>query len=640
MKADKSRLDQTLGHDSPEASPPSLVNSTSLSSESTSPPLPSTPPPPGPVRGRSRYGELVPQGHVPLHRRGTSNRYENFEDLLREAGYRETRIFTPDHPSRKDGTDSAKGSIRGGVGAVVDFLSHFVPSAAASRSSSQVAREQVSPTSPLTNPSPASMENHSSRSTSDLSTLSSESATSEPTPRPTPSRRRNNDMIKSYSTPQSATLRPPEGYPSHPYFAHGSRRPHESSHYGNLPSDKVDSAPSPLRRRYSNAPTSQGIAGPSHASAYLRHISSVPSMQRNKSQPTPARRVHPMYVSTVDVDMDGIKGRGNGEGEEEAPPPLPKGWIESVARAVLYGPTAGPSRLRDSSPVNAHSMQPNPPFPNSSENKSSSRIGLFDQTNLAAPDAYTSGSSRPNLLARVSSTKSRRSESVVSHTRVMCRSAPVSRNGSRVRSRSGGRKKESRKHKRAKGLQERFRGRKARKDEEFMPSLSRTKVEGDEWLRRGRKRNSLTAHSPWIEGEAGNDESVFSDSPSGTSTEEDDGEPDLARILVPPKRQNSIRSLRRHLPLTSSAPNATSSLLSISRATSKQQLKGSSLRRTTPPQVDSDIEDEYIQRSDKRNSHGEQPDYFTFASTSRQSAKRKSIPPAWSQGHIAAEETQ
>lgn len=33
---------------------------------------------------------------MPLHRRGKSKTYEALEDLLREAGYKETRIFTPE----------------------------------------------------------------------------------------------------------------------------------------------------------------------------------------------------------------------------------------------------------------------------------------------------------------------------------------------------------------------------------------------------------------------------------------------------------------------------------------------------------------------------------------------------------------
>ncbi|KAJ7217491.1 hypothetical protein B0H12DRAFT_975148, partial [Mycena haematopus] len=52
--------------------------------------------PPSQPRGRVR--KLYPEGvgRVPLHRRGTSKTYERLEDLLREAGYKETRIFTPE----------------------------------------------------------------------------------------------------------------------------------------------------------------------------------------------------------------------------------------------------------------------------------------------------------------------------------------------------------------------------------------------------------------------------------------------------------------------------------------------------------------------------------------------------------------
>lgn len=53
-----------------------------------------------PSRGRSAYpAHLARAGEgprVPLHRRGTSQTLECFEDLLREAGYKETRVFTPE----------------------------------------------------------------------------------------------------------------------------------------------------------------------------------------------------------------------------------------------------------------------------------------------------------------------------------------------------------------------------------------------------------------------------------------------------------------------------------------------------------------------------------------------------------------
>lgn len=38
------------------------------------------------------------------HRRGTSKQYESLEDLLTAAGYKETRIFTPESERITDGS--------------------------------------------------------------------------------------------------------------------------------------------------------------------------------------------------------------------------------------------------------------------------------------------------------------------------------------------------------------------------------------------------------------------------------------------------------------------------------------------------------------------------------------------------------
>ena len=66
---------------------------------------------------------------MPLHRRGTSKTYERLEDLLREAGYKETRVFTPETERAEAEAEEKKerelrggGSARGGMGAVVGFL--------------------------------------------------------------------------------------------------------------------------------------------------------------------------------------------------------------------------------------------------------------------------------------------------------------------------------------------------------------------------------------------------------------------------------------------------------------------------------------------------------------------------------------
>ncbi|TFY65873.1 hypothetical protein EVG20_g5206, partial [Dentipellis fragilis] len=86
------------------------------------PAIPHTPP-----RGRARYGALSRDpSRVPLHRRGTSKTYERLEDLLREAGYKETRVFTPE-AERVEAAAQAqeRGSMRG-VGAVVGFLAGLV----------------------------------------------------------------------------------------------------------------------------------------------------------------------------------------------------------------------------------------------------------------------------------------------------------------------------------------------------------------------------------------------------------------------------------------------------------------------------------------------------------------------------------
>jgi hypothetical protein len=92
------------------------------------PPTPYTPP-----RGRSRYPSSLAHDNlrVPLHRRGTSRTYERLEDLLKEAGYKETRIFTPEterHREHQQGPEEreASGRVRSGVDSVVGFLAGLV----------------------------------------------------------------------------------------------------------------------------------------------------------------------------------------------------------------------------------------------------------------------------------------------------------------------------------------------------------------------------------------------------------------------------------------------------------------------------------------------------------------------------------
>ena len=292
---------------------------------------------------------------------------------------------------------------------------------------------------------------------------------------------------------------------------------------------------------------------PSRASAYVRHMASASSIPPRPNS-TPAHTSRPAILIT--------------DNDQDVQPPLPPSWLESVARAVLFGGTGayigGPSSF-----ISQHESLTGPSPPSSSKphvlrNTRSSlsqvssrrskyhrqpmnrRSGLSDQTN--SPMTPTSGSRDsflvpPALFSQIERGRSRRSEGEVSRTRVVCRSAPGSRNGSVTR--KGGnddgkerwRKRDNTRKKEGKGR---------------LPSLARTQAEGDVWDQdkknegrtRGNNGGSYNANrylSSWgadAQSETGS---------SASSEEEDDGELDLARILVPPKRQNSIKSLRKHL---------------------------------------------------------------------------------------------
>lgn len=131
----------------------------------------------------------------------------------------------------------------------------------------------------------------------------------------------------------------------------------------------------------------------------------------------------------------------------------------------------------------------------------------------------------------------------VSTAKVMCRSAPASRSSSRVgdrsaRSGSSGRPLSARND--AAG----FSSRQGRSD--GVPLLASTCVEGDAWSTHwvDGRRVPVTLVNP------ASDEGAYSD-----DDDDDDGELTFARLLVPPKRQYSIQSLRRHLHQSQSRSN-------------------------------------------------------------------------------------
>ncbi|KNZ76973.1 hypothetical protein J132_10921, partial [Termitomyces sp. J132] len=441
---------------SSSGSSPSLTQSTSIistSTPSTSPPLLATPP--RSSRSRTRYPDL---GRVPLHRRGTSKTYERLEDLLREAGYKETRVFTPEgeraeaSSGKQDGhLSDQQGGVRNSVGAFVGFLAGFIPAASRSTSSLGTSTDTYSPpVSPL-----AQKELRTAQETvssGDHSPMASSIESLEPTPRP--------NRVQS----PSRTTTPVPHFSLYPKSQSSQKSlPHPANHMAYHPQ-------------------------PSRAGAYLRHIASAPNMAKRHASAAQRQRTF----------------TGNSESEsqrnENSQPPLPPSWIKTVARAVLFGG------------MGAYIGGP------SSDEQARSSTPRVNGELLFTP---------PELFTRIEHGRATTSASEVSRTRVVCRSAPASRAASPMRDWNNEvREKRDRDRRERAQMKTRGRGREAERDRR-LPSLANTQTEGD---------------NGWgMDGES-------SDEGDGRiSSSEEEEELDLARMLVNPKRQNSIVSLRRHL---------------------------------------------------------------------------------------------
>lgn len=528
----------------------SFFSTSTLSSplNDNNPPIPSTPP----HRGRPdpRYPDSLGPGRVPLHRRGTSKTYERLEDLLREAGYKDTRVFTPEaeraeieaeeRKERERSRVAQNGSMRGGVGVVVGFLTGLVsrtPSQARDGGSERRGQSSTLQASPLHqeySPPPSPLAHKQQLKTRRIY----ESSTSSPSLSPT---------TAGFTSSAESLHRSPRGSPSSITSAYRITNSPSSAtpraQYGGDHYHYSHSRPSRLRPQpsFSSNRVPQTYAEASKARVYLRHMASVPTIQTSTREPAqrqsstryPGQGRRPLPNGN-DRDQDEFTGRrGNGEGEEETEtygqPPLPKTWLESVARAVLFGGSGahigGPPPSSPSS--QSRSPKPRRALPPMSP---SSKSVLSDHTNTSRRSPAINRA-RPLLCAQVISQRTP-SESRVSRARVICRSAPASRSSSRVRGGDNdtrgvaGKRKE--KGALVSGKQEKVgAARKTRsgKGADGVPTLTKT-----------------TAHNDgWTCGEG----DTFSSASS--SEEEEEGELDLARLLVPPKRQNSIRSLRRHL---------------------------------------------------------------------------------------------
>ncbi|TFK43953.1 hypothetical protein BDQ12DRAFT_709610 [Crucibulum laeve] len=582
---------------SPTDSLPTLIQSTSnMSNSSSSPPQPTTPP--RPSRSRTRYGDI---GRVPLHRRGTSKTYERLEDLLKEAGYKETRIFTPEGERTEAAAqhnasaksigmqEERRSSMRDGVGAVVGFLAGLMPGTTVSRPTSAMGLHDAPEDDFLRPPSPRAYSPPGSplahrQSQKQKAKTSPTSDSTTPTNMYSPSLESLGDALTprtgGHNLPSRSTTPgiPPTQSDYQQHLSHrvsGQNLSAAQRHLQKQASRASLHHPVPFSPLTSSS--SMAHPRPSRAGAYLRHMSSTPNMPLRPSS-TPAHRSRNTIVLN-DSDNEEVGGgygrRGNGEGEEDPQPPLPLTWLETVARAVLFGGAGAYA----GGPSNAPAPKKKPELNQDTRGRPQTlratrssisqrrrskppraRVGLSDQTNhgregfLAPP---------PLLLMQLGRGRAGRSEGEISQTRVTCRSAPGSRATSAVRG-------EDRREKAfINAVKERGRDRR-RKDSDRLPSLAKTQTEGDSWVQEREKGKKSTGGragnrylSGWGMGEESDDESDEDGEHHTASSEDEDGELDLARILVPPKRQNSIKSLRKHLTAEAGGSNSRASLMRV-----------------------------------------------------------------------------
>lgn len=666
------QMDSRSSPPSPAASSPSLTQS--VSNSSSSPPQPTTPP----RQPRPRYPDL---GRVPLHRRGTSKTYERLEDLLREAGYKETRIFTPEsdkprHPlnhtrdgDEDQGTDQSK---KQGVGAaVVGFLTGLVTGGrnnnvtTASDSRHQVldlgsqSDDSNSSTSPLANKQQR-RDNGSLRSTS--SKLQTPLITHRLSYTPKAYHRQN--LYPYYENQSRPSSRPTTPSPfQYPTSSPQHRRQlsvaqlqlqHKASH-----SSIHSTAAVPVRQGSRGQIRATGDKviqhpRPSRAGTYLRHMVSTPSIpSEHLSRPnsTPAACQHFQRNSHIGNSLSDIEA-----GVTTTKSPLPRNWLDNVARAIIFGVAAtGVTTSTTTSSSNtsyflSHHHQRTLRATRSSLSQTTiarnnaRRSGLSDQTNVISAGPSLECLVPPALFTRLEKGRAPSSQGLLK-AQVVCRSAPASRASSAVRGQNAGgghrgTRQPSKRHLKdgngRVGTEDNTRGRqqftaahskvtdkfkpknkksqKADAGKPRVPTLARTRIEGDGWHTLHPRattttpqthpipysssdtehttpslyRRHATPKSGYSSGYVSATNSYFPDSSTSESVhdfstdhdaddgdddddddDDDEGELTLARMLVPPKRQHSIRSLRQHLHLhfaSSPTPFHTTTTSSRSRS--------------------------------------------------------------------------
>ncbi|KAF9652287.1 hypothetical protein BDM02DRAFT_3183684 [Thelephora ganbajun] len=436
---------------------------------------------------RRRYPTHLSQRHdpdrVPLHRRGTSNTYERMEDLLTEAGYKETRVFTPEAERFPADGDKRKGDAEGGglsvkesVGAVVGFLAGLVPGQSKQNMGTPPSTDLVVNDQEvyLGRPHPPSPLAHKvEQSPSNSNSLRSKKFTIAP----------------SNQRPTSADPETSSGSSGDPHQSHtilGDTNPNSD-------------------QRSLRSQLSVARLQPSQSAAYnyLRHMVSTPSIQRRSSDED---------ASVVNLT-------------ERVHPPLPIAWRENVIAAMNMKGSVSTGGITErhralSRPKSRRTLEANDNGKNTYEqtDERRGRTTTRERSSLAPPQIHTPRLASPGAVAMIN---------------VTCKSAPGSRSASIVRGTfKGGLLDISQ-------LDQAFRDkgkavrRPSRRIRSQVPSLIVTGVEGDDWG----GANSEGGNTPFSKKqELDYDED-----------DDDEGELDLAKMLLHPKRQQSIQSLRRHL---------------------------------------------------------------------------------------------
>lgn len=327
----------------------------------------------------SHLGRGSEPPRVPLHRRGKSNTYERMEDLLREAGYKETRVFTPEaerlqaqaqtEQERKERKPSDGHQKGGRATALAGFLAGFVP-----WNDSTGQRERVN----------------------------SQDETQES----------DNGKLRSKDGDYTDPWHPPTPTPNRRPFVPAI----ETSDASSAASSSTLSSRSPPFLQDRNPRPSARLGTPSSRDARttLRHMISTPDIPK-RPQMSKTRR--------VTDDPTGKLKRSRADEAGTPLPPMPANWLSTVARAVIGAGTE--SGVHVGGPLSGDYARSRRPVPRSL------RDNTYNGKERRATSLARRGFTPHTPRGRVSP-----APSVVTPASVVCKSAPGSRSTSLVRSRS------------------------------------------------------------------------------------------------------------------------------------------------------------------------------------------------------------